>query len=199
MRRTGTRRHSSSSRGMRRPTLRLRPRPRLPHQGDPLRLREQRQSSRPTKRSELGSPTVRRHRHHPRPTTLRSVSLLGPRSSKLTKATRRVWGVVTPTEHHGSKASTPTCLDLTKVWHLTASMYIATSRQTLVGQTRLHHLRRGPHGRARHWQHRKGHTQNRCGHSSLVRSMTMLRTLKVIALEHLTHLSAESAPTLAVI
>ena len=198
MHRTGTRRNSNSSRDMRRLTLRPRLRPKLLRQGDLLRLREQRQNSQPMRRSELGSPTARRHKHPLRPTTPRSVSLPGLHSSKLTKPTRLVSDVVTLTKHHGSKASTPTCLDQTKVWHLTASMYIATSRQTLVEQKRPHHLHRGHHGRAHRWQHRKDHTQNRCGHSSLARSTTMLRTLKVIASGHLTHLSVESAQTLAV-
>jgi hypothetical protein len=199
MHRTGTRRNSNSSRDMRRPTLKPRLRPKLLRQGDLPRLREQRQNSQPTKRFELGSPTARRHKHPLRPTTLRSVSLPGLRSSKLTKPTRLVSDVVTLTKHHGSKASTLTCLDLMRVWHLTASTYTATSRQTLVAQKRLHHLHRDHHGRAHRWQHHKDRTQSRCGHSSLVRSMKMLHTLKVIASERLTHPSVESAPTLAVI
>jgi hypothetical protein len=151
MLRTETGRNSSSSRDMLRQAPKPRPRP--PHQGGLLRLRGQRPSSQPTKRFGLGLPTARRHKHHLRPTTLRSASLPGLRSRNLTPTptpTRRVSSVVTLTEHPGSKASTPTCLDLTRVWHLTASMYIVTSRRTLVVQAPLHRLHRGHHGPAHH-------------------------------------------------
>ena len=155
MPRTGTGRNSSSSRDM--PRQAPKPKQRPLHQGDLLRPREQRQSSRQTKRFGLDSPIARRHRHQLRPTTLRNVSLPGLRSRNLTPMptptptpTRRMSSVVTLTEHHGSKALIQTCLDLTRAWHPTASMYIATSRRTLVARVPLHHLHRDHHARAHH-------------------------------------------------